>query len=130
MEVLLHINMEMILPGFSVASVRGLVDSVILDNGHDATPWNQYLPIKVNVFVWRLMLNRLPSRVNLDRRNIEPKIYGRYLLNGGSWMFPFVVTFRIGKVGSIVLGFLPRLVFILMVWVGRSCGLSGIFEIA
>ncbi|GKB51195.1 RNA-directed DNA polymerase, eukaryota, reverse transcriptase zinc-binding domain protein, partial [Tanacetum coccineum] len=39
--------------------------------GHDATPWNQYLPIKVNVFVWRLMLNRLPSRVNLDRRNIE-----------------------------------------------------------
>nr|GFB56644.1 hypothetical protein [Tanacetum cinerariifolium] len=57
--------------GFSVASVRGLVDSVMLDNGHDATPWNQYLPIKVNVFVWRLMLNRLPSRVNLDRRNIE-----------------------------------------------------------
>nr|GEV76473.1 putative RNA-directed DNA polymerase, eukaryota, reverse transcriptase zinc-binding domain protein [Tanacetum cinerariifolium] len=57
--------------GFSVASIHGLVDSVMLDNGHDATPWNQYLPIKVNVFVWRLMLNRLPSRVNLDRRNIE-----------------------------------------------------------
>nr|GEW73535.1 putative RNA-directed DNA polymerase, eukaryota, reverse transcriptase zinc-binding domain protein [Tanacetum cinerariifolium] len=37
--------------GFSVASVRGLVDSVMLGNGHDATPWNQYLPIKVNVFV-------------------------------------------------------------------------------
>nr|GEV43132.1 hypothetical protein [Tanacetum cinerariifolium] len=57
--------------GFSVASVRGLVDSILLDNCHDATSWNQYLPIKVNVFVWRLMLNRLPSRVNLDRRNIE-----------------------------------------------------------
>ncbi|GJX36969.1 hypothetical protein Tco_0250272, partial [Tanacetum coccineum] len=26
--------------GFSVASVRGLVDLVILNNGHDATPWN------------------------------------------------------------------------------------------
>nr|GEW04791.1 hypothetical protein [Tanacetum cinerariifolium] len=35
--------------GFSVASVHGLVDSVMLDNGHVATPWNQYLPIKVRI---------------------------------------------------------------------------------
>ncbi|GJZ06392.1 RNA-directed DNA polymerase, eukaryota, reverse transcriptase zinc-binding domain protein [Tanacetum coccineum] len=57
--------------GFSVASIRSLVDSHILNAGNEATHWNRSLPIKVNVFLWRLMLNRLPSRVNLDKRNIE-----------------------------------------------------------
>ena len=28
-------------------------------------------PIKVNVFLWRLSLNKLPSRVNLDRKGID-----------------------------------------------------------
>nr|GEV00687.1 reverse transcriptase domain-containing protein [Tanacetum cinerariifolium] len=28
-------------------------------------------PIKVNVFMWRLKLNRLPSRVNLDQKGID-----------------------------------------------------------
>ncbi|GJT47588.1 putative RNA-directed DNA polymerase, eukaryota, reverse transcriptase zinc-binding domain protein [Tanacetum coccineum] len=57
--------------GFSVASVRQLVDSHILVTGNEATRWNRSLPIKVNVFLWRLKLNKLPSRVNLDRRGIE-----------------------------------------------------------
>ncbi|GJR74302.1 RNA-directed DNA polymerase, eukaryota, reverse transcriptase zinc-binding domain protein [Tanacetum coccineum] len=57
--------------GFSLTSVRHLVDSYILDTGHEATRWNRSLRIKVNVFLWRLKLNKLPSRVNLDRRGIE-----------------------------------------------------------
>ncbi|GKA62857.1 RNA-directed DNA polymerase, eukaryota, reverse transcriptase zinc-binding domain protein [Tanacetum coccineum] len=57
--------------GFSVASVRYLVDSWLLDTCNDATRWNRLLPIKVNVFLWRLKLNKLPSRVNLDRRGID-----------------------------------------------------------
>nr|GEW12565.1 RNA-directed DNA polymerase, eukaryota, reverse transcriptase zinc-binding domain protein [Tanacetum cinerariifolium] len=57
--------------GFSVASVRQLVDSHILVMGNEATRWNRSLPIKVNVFLWRLKLNKLPSRVNLDRIGIE-----------------------------------------------------------
>ena len=56
---------------FSVASVRSLVDAVTLGPPTDVTPWNNCLPIKVNVFVWRLMLNKLPTRFNLDRRNIN-----------------------------------------------------------
>ncbi|GKC12359.1 hypothetical protein Tco_1009141, partial [Tanacetum coccineum] len=32
---------------------------------------NRILAIKVNVFLWRLKLNKLPYRVNLDRRGIE-----------------------------------------------------------
>ncbi|GKB11683.1 putative RNA-directed DNA polymerase, eukaryota, reverse transcriptase zinc-binding domain protein [Tanacetum coccineum] len=57
--------------GFSVASVRQLVDSHILVTGNEATRWNRSLPIKVNVFLWRLKLNKLSSRVNLVRRGIE-----------------------------------------------------------
>ncbi|GJV16859.1 RNA-directed DNA polymerase, eukaryota [Tanacetum coccineum] len=37
----------------------------------EATRWNRFIPIKVNVLLWRLKLNRLPSRVNLDRKDID-----------------------------------------------------------
>ncbi|GJX39412.1 RNA-directed DNA polymerase, eukaryota, reverse transcriptase zinc-binding domain protein [Tanacetum coccineum] len=57
--------------GFSVASVRLLIDSRTLDTNNVATRWNRSIPIKVNVFLWRLKLNKLPSRVNQDRRGIE-----------------------------------------------------------
>nr|GEW71567.1 retrotransposon protein, putative, Ty3-gypsy subclass [Tanacetum cinerariifolium] len=54
-----------------ISSVRSLVDSHILDTDNEVTRWNQNIPIKVNVFLWRLKLNKLSSRVNLDRRGIE-----------------------------------------------------------
>nr|GEY35892.1 RNA-directed DNA polymerase, eukaryota, reverse transcriptase zinc-binding domain protein [Tanacetum cinerariifolium] len=57
--------------GFSMAFVRQLVDSHILVTRNEATCWNRSLPIKVNVFLWRLKRNNLSSRVNLDRRGIE-----------------------------------------------------------
>ncbi|GJZ69976.1 RNA-directed DNA polymerase, eukaryota, reverse transcriptase zinc-binding domain protein [Tanacetum coccineum] len=57
--------------GFSVVSVRELVDSHTLDVDLVATRWNRSIPIKVNVFLWRLKLNRLPSRVNLDWKGIN-----------------------------------------------------------
>ncbi|GJQ89789.1 RNA-directed DNA polymerase, eukaryota, reverse transcriptase zinc-binding domain protein [Tanacetum coccineum] len=57
--------------GFSVASVRDLVDIHTLVVDIEATRWNRFIPIKVNVLLWRLKLNRLPSRVNLDRKGID-----------------------------------------------------------
>ena len=57
--------------GFSVASTRILIDSHILEGFPIATRWNGCIPIKVNIFLWRLLLNKLPSRVNLDRRGID-----------------------------------------------------------
>ncbi|GKA44663.1 RNA-directed DNA polymerase, eukaryota, reverse transcriptase zinc-binding domain protein [Tanacetum coccineum] len=57
--------------GYSVASTRVLVDEKLLDSSLEATRWIRYIPIKVNVFLWRLNLNKLPSRVNLDRKGIE-----------------------------------------------------------
>ncbi|GJZ59364.1 RNA-directed DNA polymerase, eukaryota, reverse transcriptase zinc-binding domain protein [Tanacetum coccineum] len=57
--------------GFSVAFVRSLIDSNTLDTDSNATRWNHSIPTKANVFIWRLMLNKLPSRVNLDRKGID-----------------------------------------------------------
>lgn len=34
------------------------------------TRWNMYVLIKANFFVWRLGLNRLPTRCNLDKCDI------------------------------------------------------------
>ncbi|PWA81239.1 reverse transcriptase zinc-binding domain-containing protein [Artemisia annua] len=35
------------------------------------TRWNKNLPIKINVHTWRLYLDRLPTRCNLDSRGID-----------------------------------------------------------
>lgn len=32
--------------------------------------WNKWVPTKINAFVWRLVLDRIPSLPNLQRRNI------------------------------------------------------------
>ncbi|GJW97577.1 RNA-directed DNA polymerase, eukaryota, reverse transcriptase zinc-binding domain protein [Tanacetum coccineum] len=57
--------------GFSVASVRHYVDDHTLEVGLAATRWNKCIPIKDNVFLWRMALNKLPSRVNLHRKGID-----------------------------------------------------------
>ncbi|GJU71337.1 RNA-directed DNA polymerase, eukaryota, reverse transcriptase zinc-binding domain protein [Tanacetum coccineum] len=43
---------------------RGDVDYV-------ATGWNRLVPSKVNVFFWRLNLNRIHTTVNIDKRGID-----------------------------------------------------------
>ncbi|GJX09412.1 RNA-directed DNA polymerase, eukaryota, reverse transcriptase zinc-binding domain protein [Tanacetum coccineum] len=52
--------------GFSVVSVCSLVYARTLDVDSNATRWIHFIPIKINVFLWRLSVNKLPSRVNLD----------------------------------------------------------------
>nr|GEX75577.1 RNA-directed DNA polymerase, eukaryota, reverse transcriptase zinc-binding domain protein [Tanacetum cinerariifolium] len=47
------------------------IDDVILDVDYVATRWNRLVPAKLNVFFWKLYLNRIPTRVNLDRRGID-----------------------------------------------------------
>nr|GEV94969.1 hypothetical protein [Tanacetum cinerariifolium] len=54
--------------GYTVASARALIDESILETDHVATRWNRNIPIKVNIFLWRLNLNKLPTRVNLERK--------------------------------------------------------------
>nr|GFA41195.1 hypothetical protein [Tanacetum cinerariifolium] len=57
--------------GFSVTFARAFVDDTMLEVDYVATRLNHTIPIKVNVFLWRLHLNKLPSRVNLERRGVQ-----------------------------------------------------------
>ncbi|GKA82972.1 RNA-directed DNA polymerase, eukaryota [Tanacetum coccineum] len=62
--------------------VRGGVESFQLDHlnscwkpfflpkGDKPTRWVKSVPIKVNVFAWKLFLDRLPTRFNLAHRNV------------------------------------------------------------
>ena len=56
---------------FSVASARNYIDSKTLVVDHLSTRWNALVPIKVNIFTWRLTLNKIPTRDNLDKRGID-----------------------------------------------------------
>ncbi|GJR89466.1 RNA-directed DNA polymerase, eukaryota, reverse transcriptase zinc-binding domain protein [Tanacetum coccineum] len=49
--------------GFTVASARSLIDSHVLEVSPIVTRWNGCIPIKVNIFLWKLLLNKLPSRM-------------------------------------------------------------------
>ncbi|GJX56557.1 RNA-directed DNA polymerase, eukaryota, reverse transcriptase zinc-binding domain protein [Tanacetum coccineum] len=57
--------------GFTVASVWHMIDARFLDVSPTATRWIRDIPIKINVFLWRLSLNKLPSRMNLDKKGID-----------------------------------------------------------
>ncbi|GJT50984.1 RNA-directed DNA polymerase, eukaryota, reverse transcriptase zinc-binding domain protein [Tanacetum coccineum] len=56
---------------FSVAVTRRHIDQVILPSVNIATRWNTVLPKKVNIFIWRLRLDRFPHRLNLLKRGLE-----------------------------------------------------------
>ncbi|GJX76532.1 RNA-directed DNA polymerase, eukaryota [Tanacetum coccineum] len=57
--------------GFNVASARIHIDEHTLVGGFTSTRWTRCVPIKVNVFMWRLSLDKLPTLVNLDRKGID-----------------------------------------------------------
>nr|GEV68877.1 RNA-directed DNA polymerase, eukaryota [Tanacetum cinerariifolium] len=54
-----------------VKDVRRLLDDFFLPKSDVATRWVKCVPIKVNVFAWRVWLDRLPTRANLICRNIS-----------------------------------------------------------
>ena len=56
---------------FTVASARRLVDSSLLGISSCATRWNGLVPKKVNVLLWRIERDRIPSLLNLSDKGIE-----------------------------------------------------------
>nr|GEU65261.1 RNA-directed DNA polymerase, eukaryota [Tanacetum cinerariifolium] len=56
---------------FQVKDVCMLIDEAFLPKVVTLTRWVKSIPIKVNVFAWKLFLDRLPTRSNLARRNIN-----------------------------------------------------------
>nr|GEW81763.1 RNA-directed DNA polymerase, eukaryota [Tanacetum cinerariifolium] len=55
---------------FCVKDVRKLLDESFLPKEATATRWVKFVPIKINVFAWKVSLDRLPTRVNLMHRGI------------------------------------------------------------
>ena len=55
---------------FTVKALTRLVEEKLLrvENGNQETLWNNWLPKKVNIFVWRALKGRLPVREELDKR--------------------------------------------------------------
>ncbi|GJU32731.1 RNA-directed DNA polymerase, eukaryota [Tanacetum coccineum] len=56
---------------FRVKEVRKFIDDLFLPSISVPTRWSSFIPIKVNVFVWRARLDCLPTRVNLVRRGVH-----------------------------------------------------------
>ncbi|GJS71805.1 RNA-directed DNA polymerase, eukaryota [Tanacetum coccineum] len=50
--------------------VRILLDECFLSKAPAATRWVIYVPIKINVFAWKVFLDRLPTRSNLQHRGV------------------------------------------------------------
>nr|GEX66957.1 hypothetical protein [Tanacetum cinerariifolium] len=53
------------------SSARRLFDSKLLPSIQTPTVWDKFLPRKVNIFLWRLSLDRLPHRLNHSSRGFD-----------------------------------------------------------
>nr|GEV54877.1 zinc finger CCCH domain-containing protein 34-like [Tanacetum cinerariifolium] len=79
---------------FRVKEIRSILDDLLLPSSSEATRWVKFIPIKINIFAWRVRLDRLPTRCHLLNRGsavggIFIGLMSRRLLNGmlGSLVF-------------------------------------------
>ncbi|GJU14811.1 RNA-directed DNA polymerase, eukaryota, partial [Tanacetum coccineum] len=56
---------------FSVKSTRDFIDDSMLPKTDVPTRWVKSIPIKINIFAWRVSLDKLPSRLNLSLRGLD-----------------------------------------------------------
>ncbi|XP_071709408.1 uncharacterized protein [Rutidosis leptorrhynchoides] len=58
---------------FTTKSLSSILDNLKLETHTPTfkTPRNKLIPQKINIFIWRVILGRIPTRVELDKRNID-----------------------------------------------------------
>ncbi|GKC86090.1 RNA-directed DNA polymerase, eukaryota, reverse transcriptase zinc-binding domain protein [Tanacetum coccineum] len=56
---------------FSVKSTRIFIDNALLPKLDAPTRWIKVVPIKINIFAWRVCLDKLPTRLNLSLRGVD-----------------------------------------------------------
>ncbi|GJV75495.1 RNA-directed DNA polymerase, eukaryota [Tanacetum coccineum] len=56
---------------FTVKHTRLHIDHLILPSEAPATRWCKSNPRKVNILIWRILRDRIPSRWNLSRKGVE-----------------------------------------------------------
>ncbi|KAJ9563442.1 hypothetical protein OSB04_008602 [Centaurea solstitialis] len=55
---------------YTVRSLRRLIDAVALPIADEETEWIRWVPSKINILLWRMDSNRLPTRDNLHKRGV------------------------------------------------------------
>ncbi|KAJ0536351.1 putative reverse transcriptase zinc-binding domain-containing protein [Helianthus annuus] len=66
---------------FSVASMKKMLIQVETRNYNNIIEWNSWIPQKINIFGWKLLQDRLPTKDNLAKRNIQMDLNTCYLCN-------------------------------------------------
>ncbi|GKC63792.1 RNA-directed DNA polymerase, eukaryota, partial [Tanacetum coccineum] len=56
---------------FLVKSVRNYIDDILIPKVSVPTRWVKVMPIKVNIFAWRVWLDNLPTQYNLSSKGLE-----------------------------------------------------------
>ncbi|GKB00752.1 RNA-directed DNA polymerase, eukaryota [Tanacetum coccineum] len=56
---------------FTVKSTREFIDDYLLPKSVVPTRWVKSIPIKINIFAWRVSLDKLPTRLNLSFRGLD-----------------------------------------------------------
>ncbi|GJZ59607.1 RNA-directed DNA polymerase, eukaryota, reverse transcriptase zinc-binding domain protein, partial [Tanacetum coccineum] len=56
---------------YSVSFVQKHIDNCMLTNSLPCTRWYKIIPRKVNIFMWRMFLDRLHHRLNLSSRGLD-----------------------------------------------------------
>ncbi|GKC99214.1 RNA-directed DNA polymerase, eukaryota [Tanacetum coccineum] len=56
---------------FCVKGACNLLDEAFLPKDETATRWIKLIPIKINVFAWKVYLDRLPTRLNLHHWDVH-----------------------------------------------------------
>ncbi|GJX41243.1 RNA-directed DNA polymerase, eukaryota, reverse transcriptase zinc-binding domain protein [Tanacetum coccineum] len=88
---------------FRVSDIRNLVDETFLPKDEVATRWIKYIPIKINIFAWKVHLDRLPTRLNLVHRGVQLIS----LVDGGIWVGPRLALMLNGCLGSKISEWVP-----------------------
>ena len=52
---------------FTVRNIRKIIEEKSFPNDGFGFFWNRWVPLKINLSVWRLVLDRLPTTTNLSR---------------------------------------------------------------
>lgn len=56
---------------FTVKCMRPFIEQSSLPSLDKLVRWNNFIPIKVNINSWRIINERLPTHINLDKRGID-----------------------------------------------------------
>ncbi|KAJ9547423.1 hypothetical protein OSB04_019966 [Centaurea solstitialis] len=73
------VEITLILPGSGswnqtrnslVGSLRNFIDAVALPLGDSETNWIPWIPSKANILVWRVLINRMETMDNLQKRGV------------------------------------------------------------